>query len=94
MYVRLTDHFICRWRERVGYDKVNRIKKRLRNAIRKGPLFGQGNGTFIVQIGRGKYAIVSMDSLGWTGITLFTIYPTPQEGGMRHEQNAQVSGMR
>ncbi len=80
MYVRLTEHYIERWRERVGDDKVKHIQRRLKKAIWRGPLFGQGDGTFIVQVGRGKYAIVSMDSLGWTGITLFTVYP-PQEGG-------------
>lgn len=85
MYVRLTDHYIKRWRERVGSDKVKHIQRRLKNAIRRGPLFGQGDGTFIVQVGRGKYAIVSMDSLGWTGITLFVVRPPLErlkEGGM------------
>lgn len=81
MYVRLTNHYIERWRERVGNDKVKKIQRRLKNAIRRGPLFGQGDGTFIVQVGRGKYAIVSMDSIGWTGITLFTIY-RHKKGGM------------
>jgi hypothetical protein len=85
MYVRLTDHYIKRWHERVGSDKVKTIQRRLKHAIRRGPLFGQGDGTFIVQVGRGKYAIVSMDSLGWTGITLFVVRPPLKrlkEGGM------------
>lgn len=82
MHVRLTNHYIERWRERVGNDKVKKIQRRLKNAIRRGPLFGQGDGTFIVQVGRGKYAIVSMDSIGWTGITLFTIYRHNKKGGM------------
>ena len=84
MHVRLTEHYIERWRERVGDDKVKHIQRRLKKAIWQGPLFGQGDGTFIVQVGRGKYAIVAMDQIGWTGITLFVVRPPLElkEGGM------------
>ena len=68
--VRLTEHFIERWNERVCHMKESKIKSVLYRAVREGNIVAINGGKFGVQV-YGSTAILTPEAFGyWRAITV------------------------